>query len=136
MLDLSPNRETLLKDMHLLVVEDDRDTRELLRIVLQRHGASVIAAPDVSQAISTFNDSRPDVVVADIGLPGNDGFALIAYVRSIDETPVVAVTAYCNPEARQQALTAGFNAYLGKPFDPEEVVRTVRTLYDERNSGK
>lgn len=126
------SRETLLKDIRLLVVEDERDTRELLRFLLRQHGAHVTAADNVSVAISIFNDDRPDVVVADIGMPGNAGFALIAHVRSIDATPVVALTAYSNPGARERGLTAGFNAYLGKPFDPEEVVTTVRKLYDER----
>lgn len=126
-------RETLLKDIQLLVVEDEKDTRDLLRFLLTQHGAKVIAAENVPSAIAAFEEHRPDVILADIGMPGNDGFALIAYVRSVNATPVVAVTAYSNPEARERGLTAGFNAYLVKPFDPEEVVVTVRTLYDERN---
>jgi DNA-binding response OmpR family regulator len=129
------DRETLLKDIRLLVVEDERDTRELLRYLLRHHGAQVTAADSVSAAIALFDEYRPDVVVADIGMPGNDGFALIAYVRSVNTTPVVAVTAYANPPARERGLTAGFNAYIEKPFDPEEVVTTIRKLYDERKSN-
>lgn len=125
-------RETLLKDIQLLVVEDEKDTRDLLRFLLTQHGAKVIAAENVPRAIAVFEEHRPDVILADIGMPGNDGFALIAYVRSVNATPVVAVTAYSNPEARERGLMAGFNAYLVKPFDPEEVVLTVRKLYDER----
>jgi CheY-like chemotaxis protein len=125
------DREILLKEIRLLVVEDERDTRELMRFLLRQHGAEVMAAENVSMAIELFNERRPDVVIADIGMPGNDGFALIAHVRSIDKTPVVAVTAYSNPGARERGLKAGFNAYLGKPFDPEELVTTVRKLYDE-----
>ena len=127
--DLQERRETLLKDIKLLVVEDESDTRELLRFLLQQHGARVTAADNVAGAIAIFDEHRPDVIVADIGMPGNDRFALIAHVRSKDSTPVVAVTAYSNPEARERGLAAGFNAYLGKPFDPEELVRTVRELY-------
>jgi CheY-like chemotaxis protein len=127
------DREILLKEIRLLVVEDERDTRELMRFLLRQHGAEVMAAESVSKAIELFNERRPDVVIADIGMPGNDGFALIAHVRSIDDqTPVVAVTAYSNPGARERGLKAGFNAYLGKPFDPEELVTTVRKLYDEK----
>jgi DNA-binding response OmpR family regulator len=126
------DRETLLKQILLLVVEDERDTRELLRFLLRQHGAEVMAADNVSMAMAIFDERRPDVVIADIGMPGNDGFALIAHVRSVDATPVVAVTAYSHPGARERGLSAGFNAYLGKPFDPEELVKTVRKLYDER----
>ena len=129
------DRQNLLKDIQLLVVEDDRDTRELMRFLLRQHGAVVVAADNVSVAIDSFNLRRPDVVVADISMAGNDGFALIAHIRSLDKTPAVAVTAYTNPESRKRGLNAGFNAYLGKPFDPEELVATVRRLYDERKCG-
>jgi CheY-like chemotaxis protein len=125
-------RETLLKDIKLLVVEDESDTRELLRFLLQQHGARVTAAEDVVKAIAILDEHRPDVLIADIGMPGYDGFALISHLRSVDATPAVAVTAYSNPEARERALAAGFNAYIGKPFHPEELVQTIRKLYDQR----
>ena len=128
------DREILLKEIRLLVVEDERDTRELMRFLLQQHGAEVMAADSVPMAITIFDESRPDVVIADIGMPGNDGFAFIAHVRAVDATPVVAVTAYSNPGARERGLKAGFNAYIGKPFDPEELITTVRKLYDEGKS--
>ena len=134
MAEQTQDRETLLQKIRLLVVEDERDTRELMRFLLRQHGAEVLAADNASMAMAIFDEHRPDVVVADIGMPGNDGFALIAHVRSVGSTPAVAVTAYSHPGAMERGLKAGFDAYLGKPFDPDELVKTIRKLYDERKS--
>ena len=114
---------TILNDIHVLVVEDDEDTRELLSYVLGSHGASVLVSSTVSDGLAILRRERPHVVVTDIGMPGHNGYAFIAAVRKeetgeIRNTPTIALTAYATPTDRDIAMISGFNEYLTKPFDP------------------
>ena len=96
-------------------------------------GASVTAVGSVAEALGTLRDNRsdrPDVVVADIGLPGADGYTLISEIRCLSpeeggRLPVIAVTAYATAEDRRTALGAGFFAHIPKPFAPESLVSTI-----------
>jgi CheY-like chemotaxis protein len=129
---MNPNH-TLLSGKRILVVEDDSDTREILRFVLEQSGADVTAVPAVEPALEAFGTSKPDAVVADIGLPGYNGYALIAKIREIDRksgdrTKCIALTAYATTTDRDTTLSAGFDAYLAKPFAPDELVRTIAEL--------
>jgi CheY-like chemotaxis protein len=122
-----------LKDKTILIVDDDADTRALLTTVLENAGADVIAANSVEAAFATYRQSPPHAVVADIRLGSSDGYALIKVIRETDLeyrgfTAAVAVTGFASPEDRKRALTVGFNAYFTKPFDPDEVVETLREL--------
>jgi CheY-like chemotaxis protein len=117
----------------ILVVEDDSDTREMLRFVLERNGASVHAEPAVAPALQAFDSMRPNAVVADIGMAECNGYALIAGIRQRDEarqsrTKCVAVTAYATAVDRETTLNAGYDAYIAKPFDPDELIKTVVAL--------
>jgi CheY-like chemotaxis protein len=130
-----------LEVIHLLVVEDESDTRELLRFLLELEGATVDIAENVPTALEIYKKRRPDVLVADIGMPDYNGYALIANIRKQEKaqnwtTPAIALTAFSTPADRDTALTSGFNAYLSKPFEPEELLRTIRLLYDEFHKGK
>ena len=130
-----------LKDISILVVEDDPDTRELLKVLLQSQGGEVTTAASVPEALSAYDNSRPNVIVADIGMPDYNGYALIANIRKQEAnqgrtTPVIALTAYSTPADRDTALTSGFTAYLSKPFEPQELVDTIRTLYDQHTPHK
>jgi DNA-binding response OmpR family regulator len=122
-----------LSGKKILVVEDDSDTREMLRFILERNGARVLAVPAVEPALRAFEDIHPNAVVADIGMPEYNGYALIARIRQRDEatqsrTKCVAVTAYATTVDRQTTLNAGYDAYIAKPFDPDELVKTVVAL--------
>jgi CheY-like chemotaxis protein len=87
----------------------------------------------VSEALNAIKASLPDVLVSDIGLPGEDGYSLIAHVRNMEAKhdeclPAVALTAYAREEDRQRALDSGFQMHLSKPVDPDELVRVIAKL--------
>jgi signal transduction histidine kinase len=121
---------TPLAGLHVLVVDDDGDTRQLLATALGQHGARVTTAGSVAEAMTTFGAEPPQVVVSDISMPDEDGFALLRRVRRGDGAgvPVVAITAHARDEDREHALSSGFAAYVAKPFDPNELARVLLTV--------
>ena len=125
-----------LDGLTILVVEDDEDTRELLKVLLETQGGAVTVTGSVQEALSHYDQVRPHVIVADIGMPDYNGYALIAAVRKQDtpairSTPVIALTAYSTPADRDTALISGFNEYLSKPFEPAELIEAIKRLYDK-----
>jgi len=124
---------TLLRGVRVLVVEDHADDRELITTALQRCGAEVTATASAAEALASFDVAVPDVLVSDIGLPGQDGHALLREIRQRPrekgrETPALALTAFAAEEDRRKAAAAGFNEYLAKPAAPEELVAVVAAL--------
>src|SRR5262245_7800907 len=121
-----------LRGIRILVVEDDSDTRKILKFVLEQNGAAVSATDAVQSAIQLFEKTLPDAVVADIGLPEYDGYALIAKIREFEQdkrprTKCVAVTAYATPTDRDLALNSGYDGYIAKPFSPGELIKALGT---------
>jgi CheY-like chemotaxis protein len=111
-----------LKGVAVLVVDDNDDSRELLRTAIREYGARVHAVQSTDEALRVMEEGRfkPDVLVSDIGLPGIDGFELIRRIRAQGTTralPAIAVTAYADPEDRIRALIAGYQTHLPKPVD-------------------
>jgi CheY-like chemotaxis protein len=108
--------------------------REALTWTLGAGGAEVVGVGSAAAAMQSLSGHPPDVLVSDIGLPGEDGYALIRRVRQAaarrGERPVpsLALTAYARPEDRDQALEAGFDAYASKPVDAADLVRAVASL--------
>ena len=124
---------TSLKNTTILVVDDDADICELLRSVLEDAGASVVVAQSARAALDVFRQSPPHAVVADIRLGSSDGYALVETIREFNLeykgfTPVVAVTGFASRADEERAKTAGFNAYITKPFDPADVVSAIARL--------
>jgi len=124
-----------LAGLSVLVVEDEDDTRELIARALAHAGASVAAAGSAAEALSLFHRERPDVLVCDIGMPGEDGLSLIRKLRAGDAggdggaaLPAAALTAYAGPADRARILAAGFQRHLAKPVDFAELRRTVAEL--------
>jgi CheY-like chemotaxis protein len=120
-----------LRDLRILVVDDDRDTREMLRFILQQEAGEVVAVSSVPEALASYKNTRPHVVVTDIGMPEYNGYALITLIREHDKetgrsTPVIALTAYTSPADEQTAMAAGFHKYMSKPFDPGELIESIR----------
>lgn len=116
--------EALLRGVHALIVEDDPDGCELLETVLRGFGATVTTAGTARDAYSQLCARRPDVLVSDIGLPDEDGLALIRRVRETADLaglPAVALTAYASKRDVAQALAAGFQAHVAKPVAPQEL---------------
>lgn len=120
---------TGLNGLRILVVDDDADTREILVKILETCGAEVMAVSSASEAIAALEELKPDVLVSDIGLPQQDGYALIRSVRLLEteqgKIPAVALTAYARGEDREAALSAGFQSHLAKPVEPSELVAVV-----------
>jgi hypothetical protein len=114
-------------------VDDEADAREVMAQTLETYGASVELAESAREALEILEHLRVDVLLADIAMPDEDGFALIRNVRAssvpgVSTIPAAAVTAFTREEHRQHALTAGFQMHLGKPFQPAELVRAVDLL--------
>jgi CheY-like chemotaxis protein len=128
---------TTLRNKLILVVDDDADTRDLLQVVLQQAGAEVIPAESVDAAVKLFRCSPPHAIVSDIRLRSSDGFELMKAIREQNKeyrgyTPAVAVTGFSSPGDEERALAAGFNAYIVKPFDPDEMVKTITHLLHDQ----
>ena len=122
-----------LEGVRVLVVDDEPDARELLSEVLTSCKASVVTAGSVDEALRLVEAGRPDVVVSDIGMSGEDGYALIRRLRALPaseggRTPAVALTAYARFEDRTKALIAGFNMHVPKPVEPAELVAVLVSL--------
>src|SRR6185503_2824020 len=119
----------ILKDMTALVVDDHEDSSEILAALLERRGAQVLRAADAGSAIDTLASARPDLLIADIAMPGMDGQELIRRLRKQGNAiPAIALSAYARPEDRDRALRAGFNAYCTKPVDAHEILRVIASL--------
>jgi PAS domain S-box-containing protein len=122
-----------LDGLTVMVVEDDPDTRELVNRLLTESGARVQAVGTAAEALEHFLSDRPDILVSDIGLPGQDGYSLIERIRGLDPAqgggvPAIALTAFARSEDRTRALQAGFQAHVVKPVEPAELVATVSSF--------
>ncbi len=126
--DASPHS---LAGLSVLLVEDDDDTRRMLAAALRSFGAAVTEAGSTDAALAVLRESAPNVVVSDIAMPGEDGFALLMKIRNGEaerarNVPAVALTAYARAEDRERILASGFACHLTKPVDPVAMARAVR----------
>jgi CheY-like chemotaxis protein len=130
-------RDTLPHDalvgVHVLVVDDDADTRDLLRTVLEYCGALVSSVASAPEALRVLERVTPDVLLADIAMPHHDGYWLIRAVRALPPDrggtiPAVAITAHADLHGPEQTLAAGFQAHLRKPLDPWDLCRLLSSL--------
>jgi CheY-like chemotaxis protein/two-component sensor histidine kinase len=122
-----------LESMRVLVVEDEPDTREFLKRLLESHGAAVAVAVSADEALAALRGEPPDVLVSDIGLPDVDGYELMNRIRSGSPgegsmIPAIALTAYARPEDRARALRSGYQTHLAKPVEPAELVMTIASF--------
>jgi PAS domain S-box-containing protein len=136
-LESAPSRLTNLTGRRILVVDDEADARDLLAQILSQAGADVIVVASADEALETLRRWRPDVLLSDIGMPGDDGYVLIRKVRAlgVDEggqVRALALTAYARSEDRALALEAGFHAHIAKPVDPLELTALIAGLAPER----
>jgi CheY-like chemotaxis protein len=122
-----------LKGIDVLVVEDDEDTRDLLKVVLEAEGATATITASVKEALKAYDRSRPHVIVADIGMPEYNGYTLIGRVRSPDRekgkmVPAIALTAYTTAIDRDTVISAGFQMHMAKPFELGGLISAVADL--------
>ena len=134
-----------LAGVRALVVDDEKDARELLKAALKHYGADVIAVSSAAEAYTLITAPPPqerlDVMVADIGMPDEDGYSLIRRVRESEWArgaylPAVALTAYGRAEDRMRALKAGFQMHVAKPVDPDELAVVITSLVRRVNRGE
>jgi PAS domain S-box-containing protein len=122
-----------LRGLRVLVVDDESDTRDLLKTALQKYGAHVVAAGSVEAALDALSEFDPAVVVSDIEMPGEDGYALLAEMKKRRlgrgmRIATVALTAYATSEDRELALSSGFEAHVTKPVEPLRLARIIAKL--------
>jgi len=122
-----------LSGANVLVVDDDRDARELIKRILGDCGASVRIAAGAREAFALFRDQAPDLLISDLGMPDVDGFELLDWVRHLgreegSQVPAIALTAFARSEDRLSALEAGFSAHISKPVEPSELIATVASV--------
>jgi CheY-like chemotaxis protein len=122
-----------LAGLRVLFVDNDDDNRELFPLILDQYGAGVTAVATVGEALEALDRERPDALVSDIVMPGEDGLDLIRKVRTFDagrggEIVAVAVSGHSLEEDQRRALTAGYNAYFTKPVEYERLTKTIADL--------
>jgi len=125
----SPTTDVRLHHVTILVVDDQSDSREVLATLLEQHGATVVQSESAESALDVIAQQPVQLVIADIAMPRIDGYELLRRLRvSGNQVPAIAVTAFARSEDRQNALECGYGAYLAKPVDGRELVRTVREI--------
>ena len=133
---LAATTTTGLDGLHVLIVDDEADTRDLLSLALTSAGAQVMTSASASDAITVIRQLQPDCIVSDIGMPGEDGYTLIKRVRALQgkerDIPAVALTGYAGAEARSRASAAGFQAYLAKPVAIGELISIIARLVERQ----
>jgi CheY-like chemotaxis protein len=132
-------RGTALAGLRVLLVDDEADTRDVLRVLLEVQGAGVSVASSAGEALDLLRREPPDVLLADIGMPEQDGYALIEAVRAMSSPqgsiPAVAVTAYVSSRDRARAFKAGYGWHVAKPVDPDQLVAVISAAASGRPSS-
>jgi CheY-like chemotaxis protein len=124
---------SVLRGVRVLVVEDDADTREFLRLSLEGRGAVVRAAASAPEALGLLDRGPADVVLSDLSLPGRDGYGLLQAIRArgLRSLPAIALSALDDPAERARSAAAGFAEHLAKPVEPEQLVRCLARVAAE-----
>jgi CheY-like chemotaxis protein len=120
-----------LHGIHILVVDDDPDTVQMLKRLLEERAATVSTASSALEALAAL-EKRPDILVSDIGLPDVDGYELIRRVRALETDlrliPAIALTAFIRAEDRTKALRSGYQSHLAKPIEPSELIAAIASF--------
>jgi len=122
-----------LDGVHVLLVEDDDDSRKLLGTMLKRHGARVTSTKSAAEALEAFASDLPDVLISDIGMPDQDGYELIRKLRTLPiekggSIPAIAVTGYASRKDRERALNSGYQQHIAKPVEQADIINAIAEL--------
>ena len=122
-----------LDGVHVLLVEDDDDSRKLLGAMLKRYGARVTSTKSAAEALTVFSNDVPDVLVSDIGMPDEDGYELIRKLRALPpekggQVQAIALTGYASRKDRERALAAGYDQHMAKPIEQAEIISAIAAL--------
>ena len=137
---LEGSADERLKNLRILIVEDDPDTQELLKTVLQQHGAKVVTFGSATSALAEIERAQPNVIISDIAMAGENGYELIRKIRSLEPNagghiPAIALTAYASVTDRRRALLAGFQTHLSKPVEPDDLLAVILSLTYKQDLG-
>ena len=129
-----------LDDIHVLLVEDDDDSRKLLSVMLKQHGAEVTSASSAADAYRLFNEKLPDVLISDIGMPEQDGYELMRRIRELPVEkggliPALALTGYATRRDRDLSLSAGYHRHIAKPIEQGELVAAIASLVGRQDQN-
>jgi signal transduction histidine kinase/CheY-like chemotaxis protein len=133
-------RSGTLSGVRVLVVDDEHDTREILSVMLTRYGAEIRTAGSAAEAMDVFGQWLPDVLVSDIGMPEEDGYALIKKIRALPpengaDVPAIALTAFASAQDKKIALAAGFQRHIAKPVEPVALAKNVALILGRSDEG-
>jgi CheY-like chemotaxis protein len=121
-----------LDGLRILLVEDDRDAREVVKLILEQCGATATVAASAADGLRALEQDRLDVLVSDIEMAGEDGFSLIGKVRAMSDArsdiPAIALTAHARAEDRLRALAAGYDAHVAKPVEIVELAAVIASV--------
>jgi CheY-like chemotaxis protein len=122
-----------LDNVHVLLVEDDDDSRKLLGTMLKRYGARVTSTKSAAEALNVFADDVPDVLISDIGMPDEDGYEFIQKLRALPreqggQTPAIALTGYASRKDKERALAAGYQQHIAKPIEQADMIAAIAAL--------
>lgn len=129
----SPHVDQLIAGLRVLVADDEPDAREVIRAALESHGGYVVSVASAAEALQALRQATFDALIADIGMPEQDGYSLMRSIRALPAKdgggiPSIAVTAYATLRERDEALGAGFDAHMGKPFDSDRLALTISKI--------
>jgi signal transduction histidine kinase/ActR/RegA family two-component response regulator len=129
----SPQTDAVdLQGLRILLVDDDADSRALVRRFVTHSGAEILECGSAAEALTNIGDFHPHLLISDLGMPQMDGYALIREIRtrglSYQDLPAIALTAFARPEDRRRCLLAGFQMHLPKPVDPRELVASIASI--------
>ena len=132
------NDRVRLDGIHVLLCEDDDDSRKLLSTMLKRNGARVTATKSAAEALSVFEEQLPDILISDIGMPDEDGYELIRKLRLMPPekgglTPAIALTGYASRKDRERALDAGYHKHMAKPIEQADIIAAIASLTGATN---
>jgi hypothetical protein len=138
--DEPQNHTSALAGLRVLLVDDETDGREMVAAMLENSGVQVKAAASASEALQTIAEWKPDVLVSDIGMPADDGYALIRKVRALPpeqggKVPAAALTGYASRTDYLRALSAGYQSHIKKPVDLDELIAVVASLAGRTYKG-
>lgn len=123
-----------MQDWHVLIIEDEADSADVVSRILKYHGIEHHAAPTAEDALDMLEDLLPTLLIVDLMLPGMDGLEFLQHVRStadFSDIPAVAITAYHSTDVAEEALSTGFDAYFSKPLEATSFVRELERLIAE-----
>ena len=131
--------DTRLRSVNLLAVDDDADTRNLVKAILERSGAHITVTGSGREAFEVIKNTRPDVLICDLAMPEMDGYELLQKVRHLEPEvgllPAIALTASARSQDRIRTRQAGFQAHLAKPIAPNELIKKIVELVDRKHAG-